>query len=189
LVSAQRQQLKLNLKDATFGLQADASHADNKIELPQLLLSAGDARLNAKGELDLKTPRTFTAEGELQHFDPSRFAKVPAAQINASFKTAGRLDPRPVLDGSFTLKDSRVADQPLSGQGSLVIDWPRIPKADIQLVTRDNHLSAKGAFGQPGDTLNIDIDAPNLPPMGLKAASRAIWRSPGRLNNPKSAVN
>ena len=184
-LSAQHQQLKLNLKDATFGLQADARHADNKIELPQLQLSAGDARLTAKGQLDLKTPRTFTAEGELQHFDPSRFAKIPAAHINASFKTAGRLDPRPVLDGNFTLKDSRVADQPLSGQGSLVIDWPRIPKADIQLVTRDNHLSAKGAFGQPGDTLNIDIDAPQLAPYGLEGSLKGHLALTGSAQQPK----
>jgi translocation and assembly module TamB len=59
-------------------------------------------------------PRAFTAEGELQRFDPSRFAKVPAAQINASFKAGGRLDPRAVVDASFTLKDSRVANQPLT---------------------------------------------------------------------------
>ena len=71
---------------------------DQRIDLPQLQLSAGDARLSAKAELNLKTPRAFTAEGELQRFDPSRFAKVPAAQINANFKADGRLDPRAVVN-------------------------------------------------------------------------------------------
>ena len=51
--------------------------------------------------LELKTPRSFTADGELQGFDPSRFAQVPAALINASFKATGRLDPQAIVDGSW----------------------------------------------------------------------------------------
>jgi translocation and assembly module TamB len=168
LIAADRQQLKLDLKDASYSLLAEATHLNERIDLPQLQISAGDARLQTKAEIDLKKPRTFTAEGELQRFDPSRFAKLPAAQLNASFKASGRLDPHPLVDGSFMLKDSRLAGQPLSGQGSLAIDWPRIPRADIQLVSGANHLSAKGAFGQPGDRLSIDLDAPQLAPYGLE---------------------
>jgi len=173
LVAADRQQLKLELKDATFALLAEASHANERIDLPLLQLSAGDARLRAKAELDLKQPRSFTAEGELQRFDPSRFAKLPAAQLNASFKAGGRLAPRPVIDASFTLKDSRLAGQPLSGQGSLAIDWPRIPRADIVLVTGANRLSAQGAFGRPGDRLSIEVDAQQLAPYGLEGGLSA----------------
>lgn len=187
LLGADRQQLKLDLKDATFALLADASHADNRIDLPQLQLSAGNARLSAKAELDLKTPRAFTAEGELQRFDPSRFAKVPAAQINASFKAGGRLDPRAVVDASFTLKDSRVANQPLNGQGKLSIDWPRIPGIDIQLVSGTNHLIAKGAFGQPGDTVVVDLDAQQLAAYGLDGGITGRFDLTGSAQQPKIA--
>ncbi|MGB4063301.1 MAG: translocation/assembly module TamB domain-containing protein [Azonexus sp.] len=187
LVGADRQQLKLNLKDATFTLLAEASHADQRIDLPQLQVSAGDARLSAKAELNLKTPRAFTAEGELQRFDPSRFAKLPAAQINASFKADGRLDPRAVVDASFTLKDSRVAGQPLNGQGKLAIDWPRIPGIDIQLISGANHLSAKGAFGQPGDTVIVDLDAQQLAPYGLDGGITGRFDLSGSAQNPKIA--
>lgn len=187
LVGAERQQLKLDLKDATFALLTEASHAEQRIELSQLQLSAGDARLSAKAELDLKTPRTFTAEGELQRFDPSRFAKVPAAQINASFKADGRLDPRAVVDASFTLKDSRVAGQPLNGQGKLNIDWPRIPGIDIQLVSGANHLTAKGAFGQPGDTVVVELDAQQLAAYGLDGGITGRFDLTGAAQNPKIA--
>lgn len=187
LLGADHQQLKLDLKDATFTLLAEASHADQRIELPQLQLSAGDARLSAKAELDLKTPRAFTAEGELQRFDPSRFAKVPAAQINASFKADGRLDPRAVVDASFTLKDSRVANQPLSGHGKLAIAWPRIPGIDIQLASGANHLSAKGSFGQPGDTVVVDLDARQLAPYGLDGGITGRFDLTGSAQQPKFA--
>ena len=187
LVGAERQQLKLNLKDATFTLLAEASHADQRIDLPQLQLSAGDARLSAKAELNLKTPRAFTAEGELQRFDPSRFAKVPTAQINANFKASGRLDPRAVVDASFTLNDSRVAGQPLNGQGKLNIDWPRIPGIDIQLVSGANHLTAKGAFGQPGDTVVVDLDAQQLAPYGLDGGITGRLDLTGSAQQPKIA--
>ncbi|WP_310491701.1 translocation/assembly module TamB domain-containing protein [Dechloromonas sp.] len=187
LLGADRQQLKLNLKDATYALLAEASHADQRIDLPQLQLSAGDARLSAKGELDLKTPRAFTAEGELQRFDPSRFAKVPAAQINANFKAGGRLDPRAVVDASFALKDSRVANQPLSGQGKLAIAWPRIPGIDIQLVSGANHLTAKGAFGQPGDTVVVDLDAQQLAPYGFDGGITGRLDLTGSAQQPKFA--
>ena len=187
LVGTDRQQLKLDLKDATFALLAEASHSGERIDLPQLQLSAGDARLIAKAELDLKTPRTFMAEGELQRFDPSRFAKVPAAQINASFKADGRLDPRAVVDASFSLKDSRVANQPLSGQGKLSIAWPRIPGIDIQLVSGANHLTAKGAFGQPGDTVVVDLDAQQLAPYGLDGGITGRFDLSGSAQQPKFA--
>lgn len=185
LVGADRQQLKLNLKDATFALLAEASHRGDRIDLPQLQLAAGDARLSAKAELDLKTPRSFTAEGELQRFDPSRFAKVPAAQINASFKADGHLDPRAVVDASFTLKDSRVANQPLSGQGRLAIAWPRLPGIAIELVAGANRLSAKGAFGQPGDTVVVDLDARQLAPYGLDGGITGRFDLTGSVRQPK----
>ncbi|NTV69890.1 MAG: hypothetical protein HGA71_07065 [Azonexaceae bacterium] len=187
LLGADRQQFKLDLKDATFALLAEASHADQRIDLPQLQLSAGDARLSAKGKLDLKAPRAFTAEGELQRFDPSRFAKVPAAQINASFKADGRLDPRAVVDASFTLKDSRVANQPLSGQGKVAIVWPHISGIDIQLVSGANHLSAKGAFGQPGDTVVVNLDAQQLAPYGLDGGITGRFDLTGSAQQPKFA--
>lgn len=187
LAGAERQQVKLDLKDATFALLAEAEHSADRIDLPKLLLSAGDARLSAHGELALKTPRAFTAEGELQRFDPSRFAKVPVAQLNASFKAAGRLDPDAVIDASFSLKDSHIANQPLSGQGKVAVAWPRIPVIDIELVSSGNHLSAKGAFGQPGDAVVVDLDARQLAAYGLDGGITGRLDVSGSAQQPKIA--
>ncbi|MBS1160238.1 MAG: hypothetical protein H6R15_2657 [Proteobacteria bacterium] len=167
-LGANRQSLKLALKDNNFSLQAEASQATGRITLPRLELAAGPAKLTARGDLALGKEMAFSATGELSHFDPSRFARVAAAQINATFSAQGKLAPQPLIDGQFALTDSRWAGQPVSGQGRLKIAWPHIPLADIQLLAGANRLTARGAFGRPGDTLAVDLDAPQLAPYGLE---------------------
>lgn len=188
-LSANRQAVKIDLQDKTFKLQAEASQSNEQVELTQLQLAAGDARLNAHGKLDLKSPRQFAADGELQRFDPSRFAKLPAAQINASFKAAGRLMPEATVDASFALTDSRLAGQPLAGQGQVSIAWPHIPQVDVELAAGANRLRARGAFGQPGDTLNIAIDAPQLAPYGLEGGLTGKFEVTGGSRQPHFAGN
>lgn len=187
-IAANRQTIKLDLKDPQFALLAEASHAGEQLSFPRLDLRAGTARLAGSGELALDKAKTFSAKGELSRFDPSRFAKVPAAQINASLNAQGRLSPRPVIDGDFTLSNSRVAEQPLTGHGKLRIDWPRIPLADIQLALGPNVLNAHGAFGRPGDTLAIDIDAKNLAPYGVEGGISGRLDLTGSLQQPQVAA-
>lgn len=187
ILGASRQQLQVDLKDASFALLAEANHADGRMELSQLKLSAGAARLQARAGLALASPRSFTAEGELQGFDPSRFAQVPAAQINANFKATGRLDPQAIVDASFTLKDSRLAGQPLSGEGVVAIAWPRIPRLDLQLASGANLLSARGAFGQPGDRLAVELDARQLAAYGLEGGITGHFDLSGPAQNPTIA--
>ena len=186
-IGSDRQQLTLRLSDSRFVLAAEASHSNEKISVQQLELSAGDAVLRASGELETGAQMAFSASGELVRFDPSRFARVPAAALNGTVAAKGRLQPRPVVEAQFQLRDSRLAGQPLSGRGELVIDWPRIPRADIQLVAGPNRLTARGAFGQAGDSLAIDIDAPALAPYGAEGSLNARLRLGGTLALPTLA--
>ena len=184
-LAGDRQSLRLDLRDATFSLLAEASLAEQHLRLPTLQLAAGNARLEAQGELDLATPRAFSAEGELQHFDPSRFGRLPAGQINARLKASGRLAPQPLVDAAFTLQDSRLAGQALSGRGQLNIAWPRIPQADIELAAGGNRLSVKGAYGQPGDVIRFDLDAPQLAAIGLDGGVQGHGELAGATNAPR----
>jgi translocation and assembly module TamB len=195
-LAGDRQDVRIDLRDATFSLLAEASLAGQRLRLPKLQLAAGTARLLAQGELDLNGPREFTAEGELQHFDPSRFGRLPPAHINARLKASGHLAPQPVVDASFALHDSRVSGQAVSGQGQLAIAWPRIPRADIELAAGNNRLTAHGAYGQAGDLLKLDLDAPQLAPFGLDGGVQGHWELggtpqarawPARCRQPGSA--
>lgn len=183
-LDANQQSLKLDLQDRTFSLQAEASQAAGRLSLPRLELAFGRARLSVSGELALDEKMAFSAQGELNHFDPSRFAKFAAAEINARFTASGQLSPRPLIDGHFELKDSLWAGQPLAGQGRLKVDWPQVPLADIQLRAGPNRLLAKGAFGRPGDSLTIDIDAPKLAPYGLTGGLNGHFEVNGGSQRP-----
>lgn len=187
-LGADRQDLELDLQDPTFRLQAVANHAAGVLTLPRLELSAGPARLAAHGELALNDEMRFAAAGELNRFDPSRFAKVTPARINASLKSEGKLAPRPVFSASFELKDSQLAGQPLSGRGRLSIDWPRIPQADIELLAGPNRLHASGAFGRPGDRLAVDLEAPQLSPYGLEGGLSGRLDLAGTAQQPQLAA-
>ena len=187
-VGGDRQNLNVDLSGAGFRLRAEAMHAEGRVTLPQLRLESGDARLTAHGEIKLDGERRFTAEGELQRFDPSRFGKLPAAQINARLKAEGRLAPHPVADASFVLQDSRLAGQPLNGEGRLAVDWPRIPRLDIRLAAGANRLTAQGAFGQAGDRLTVDVVAPQLAPYGLEGGLDSHLELSGQAQSPRLAV-
>lgn len=184
-LAGERQSLRLDLRDATFSLLAEAEHAGQKLQVPRLRLAAGEARLEAKCELDLGAQRTFSAEGELQGFDPSRFARLPAGRLNARLTASGRLAPQPVVDAAFTLQDSQLAGQALSGQGQLNIAWPRIPKADIELAAGGNRLSIQGAFGLPGDRIRFAIDAPRLAALGLEGDLHGQGEVAGAAQQPQ----
>ena len=196
-LGADRQALKLDLKDKTFSLAADLSHADHRLDLARLQLAAGDASLSAKGHLELAAPRRFAAEGELQRFNPARFAELPAfglnsglnpghtTRLNARFQAAGQLAPRPVVEASLTVHDSQLAGQPIAGRGQIAVDWPRIPRADLNLTSGPNRLDTRGAFGGPGDTLSLAIDAPQLAPYGLEGGLAGRFQLSGGSDKPR----
>jgi translocation and assembly module TamB len=188
-LSANHQAVKLALQDARFRLKAEVSHTGGKLSLPMLEVAADQALLSARGELALDEDKAFTAEGLLSRFDPSRFAKVPAASINARFKTTGKLAPRPIIDASFALQESLLAGHAFTGQGSLRVDWPHIPQADIALHAGPNHLTARGAFGRPGDALAIDIDAPQLASYGLEGGISGRLDLGGSVQKPQLTAN
>ena len=182
-VGSASQQLDFRLADQRFTLAAEAGHKNGKVSLKRLELSAGDAVLRASGELATGEEMAFSASGELARFDPSRFARVPTAALNGTLAASGRLQPRPVVEAQFTLRDSRLAGQPLAGRGELVIDWPRIPRADVQLAAGPNRLTASGAFGRPGDSLRVDIAAPELGPYGLDGGLAGTLQLAGTPEN------
>ena len=83
-IGSNLQKLALRLSDSRFVLAAEASHSNEKISVQHLELSAGDAVLRASGELETGVQMAFAASGELARFDPSRFARVPAAALNGT---------------------------------------------------------------------------------------------------------
>ncbi len=168
VLSLNRQQLKLDVQDPRFRLASDVSIAYPDVALENLTLSRGSASLSASGKVALAGARAFALTGRLEKFDPAAFANVPAALLNAELSAAGSLGDQPNAGLQFTLGESRYAGQPLSGAGKFRYTDGVVPEIDIHLLAAGNRLDAAGAWGRPGNTLNIRIDAPKLDPLGLQ---------------------
>ncbi|MDS4014514.1 MAG: translocation/assembly module TamB domain-containing protein [Candidatus Accumulibacter sp.] len=162
-----RQTLALDLHDARFAVAARIVADPAAVRVEGLRLSSGKAELRADGRLALHGERGFVARGSLRDFDPSRFAHLPAARLNATFAAEGRGAAPLALKLAFALRDSRLAGQTLAGNGILELAGQRLSQVAIELSAAGNRLAASGAFGAPGDRLNVVVAAPKLDPLGI----------------------
>ncbi|WP_153109333.1 translocation/assembly module TamB domain-containing protein [Propionivibrio limicola] len=167
VLGADRQRVALNLKDERFAVAVDAERAGSTITARRLELSSAEARLLASGVLETDERMAFSMKGELRRFDPSRFFRLPAAQLNARFDAQGRLAPGLVVDGRFELDESRYAGLPLAGRGRLNVAWPIVSHADVALSAGPSRLTVAGSFGHAQGKLTVQIDAPDLSLFGV----------------------
>lgn len=164
--SAQAQELRADLRDPRFSAKFEAKHAEDKIELRTARLESKGARLDFAGTLELAERRQFEARGKLVGFDPSLYADVPKAALNADFSANGVMQPELAASLEFDLHDSRFDGKPLRGRGSVSVTPRRLAQADVALDLAGNTLVANGAFGEPQDRLRFRIDAPRLGALG-----------------------
>ncbi len=166
------QTLSARLADPRFKLALTATRRGDAVELSRLDLSAGEAALTAAGGLSLAGDRAFHVTGRLKHFDPARYASVPAMSLNAELSAQGVI--RPDLRGTlrFELDDSRIQRHALAGTGRLELAPGRIERVELKLDLAGNRLDLDGAWGRSGDRLQLSLDAPQLAALGFGLAGR-----------------
>lgn len=184
------QAMTADLADARFELAFEARRTDDRLRVRRARLSAGGAELSVEGTLGLSEPNTFELAGRLKRFDPSAFVQVPAARLNAVLAAGGRLGARPEIDLEFRLEESRVLDQPLAGQGRVVLAQNRLAQAEVTLSAGQNRIRASGAYGAPGDRLAIEADLPRLAGFvsGLAGRVRASAELTGTPGEPTGSA-
>lgn len=159
------QHVVADLGEPRFSARFDARHVNGTIEVAAARLQSGAAQLDASGKLELARAQAFELRGRLQRFDPSLYASVPRAQLNADFGARGRLKPR-TMSLKFALLDSRLADARLAGRGEVELEPDRLVGSDVALDLAGNTLVARGGFGRAGDTLRLRVEAPRLASLG-----------------------
>ncbi|MDR2452579.1 MAG: translocation/assembly module TamB domain-containing protein [Candidatus Accumulibacter sp.] len=189
-LDAGRQSARLAWRDERWRLQADVEHAGGTLTVKALEIAAHDTLLTVSGRLELEGEQAFAATGKLRGFDPSRFARAPAARLDADFEAKGHLTPQPAVEGRFSLgESSRHAGLPLAGKGRLSLAWPRIHGVDAELSAGPNRVRATGGFGRDGDRLSLDIDAPRLAPFGIDGQLRGRVDLTGSPQRPSLALD
>lgn len=187
-LGAGRQQVKADLRDARFVLAGELRIDAQTVVVDRLLLAAGEAQLIADARFDRREGGALHARAELRHFDPSRFAKLPTAQINADFALDGHREPQLALAGRFALRDSRIGRETLVGHGQIDVVGRRLRKADVDLQVAGNRLSVQGALGEPGDRLALSIAAPRLEALGIAGDLDGRLLLEGRVEAPQLAA-
>jgi translocation and assembly module TamB len=164
-----------------------ARQQQDMLNVDSLLAQAGTARLSARGKLSLSRPNRFSAQAELLRFDPAAFGDFPAANINGNFTADGQLRPTWEVALAYRLANGTFRGQPLSGQGRLTLLANRVKEASARLILGRNRVELSGAFGLPGDAMNVDVDAQALQAVGPEWAGNArlsgrvdgTWSQPG----------
>lgn len=163
------QQGVIRLRDEALQLNMDVAleHTSSSIAIKKLDLVRGDSSLSGHGTLQLDESQPFTFEGLLKQFDVSAFADVPPSNLNAKFNLEGQLTPQPAASMDFRIDHSHFANQPVAGQGTLVLLQSKRVKSDARLQMGDNQLEIKGALGNPQDHLSVVVAAPQLTQIGF----------------------
>ena len=177
--------LELALRDNNLTIESRLQRRDARLELERLLLDARGASLALQGQMDEKKG-DFALTGRFDRFDPSRFMRAPAGSLNGDLRAGGRIAAAsaPQLTLDFSLRDSRLANAPASGGGHVDLAGRHLRKADLSLMFGANRARLAGAFGQAGEKLRLDIEAPALAPYGIEGDLEAHLEAGGRLDAP-----
>lgn len=177
--------LELALRDNNLAIETRLQRRNAQLQLERLLLDARGANLTLQGQMDEKRG-DFTLAGRFDRFDPAQFMRAPAGSLNGDLRASGRITPSaaPQFTLDFALRDSRLANAPASGRGHVDLAGRHLRKADLSLLFGANRARLAGAFGQAGEKLRLDIEAPALAPYGIEGDLAAHLEAGGRLDAP-----
>ncbi|MGK5076942.1 translocation/assembly module TamB domain-containing protein [Janthinobacterium sp. HLX7-2] len=160
------QTLRAKLGEAKLRLDVEATLADSLVQLRKATLQAGKSNLNATGQISLKDTQEFKAVANASRLNPADFGAFPVAELNLDVRANGRMNapqaPQWLANADFTVRPSKLLDQPLSGKGKLTADAAHFSAIDVQLALGKNNLTAKGNFGGAGEKLHWNVDARQL---------------------------
>ena len=165
-VDAGAQRVKARLREPRFQASFDAAHSGGTLTVDAARIEAKGAVLTAAGQMALGGDRAFDFRGQLVRFDPSLYAELPKARLNADVAASGRLLPGLRLAAEFSLRESMLDGQRLDGRGRVEVSPGRLEQGDVALDFGGNRLTAQGSFGRPGDRLAVSLAAPRLGVLG-----------------------
>lgn len=176
------------LPEATVSGRIDAD-GDETQQSASVDLAIDAARVEAQGELRFAGGEdgspVFDVTGAVASFNPAALhADAPQADLNLDFAADGTLADTPSLRLSWEFHPSTVEGRPLGGKGRIELDGEHLVDGDILIDVAGNLVSARGAWGRPGDAVAFEIDAGNLGALGYELAGRA--RADGTVSGSRT---
>lgn len=177
------------LKKNKLALSAHATLAEAALTIDRAELRAGGGTLNASGHLDLARRQSFSAQGKLRRFrlqEFGSFAQFPGLVLNGDFSLSGMRAPQLQADLAFRIADSRLAGQPLRGDGNAQLRADKIIVPNLLLIAGANRLSMQGELSERNARLTFALAAPKLEQLGpgFGGAIDASGNARGSLKAP-----
>lgn len=178
-------QLKQRVELSAHGLLADT-----ELRLDRAQLQAGDGRIDASAQIALSGRQEFNAQGKISRFrleELGAFPDAPQLLLNGEFTLSGARQPQ--LEGalSFRISDSKLAGQPLVGNGEVQLRGETLQVPDFLLASGDNRLNIVGLLSQGDAQLRFSLQAPQLAQLGSQfgGALNADGTVRGTLRQPR----
>lgn len=157
------------LKKHRLTLDAHATVADNAINVDKMALRAGGSAADISARIALDGNQAFDAKGTIRGFDLrdlGDFAQMPTLQLNGEFAASGTRQPAMQADASFHIADSKLAGNPLSGEGRMQLRGETLDVPALALRAGDNRFNAQGRLAQSDARIAFHLDAPKLEQLG-----------------------
>jgi translocation and assembly module TamB len=182
------QTLTAQLVQAGMRLDADATLANNLLQVQKASIVAGSSSVRLTANASLAGTREFKVNASAVKFNPASFGDYPGADINADINANGVLSPAWKVGASFALRPSRVFDQPLSGNGKFSADASHVSGVEAQLALGANTAELRGGFGLPGEKLVWRMDGKQLGAVrkDLYGSVLANGVVTGSIDNPRT---
>jgi len=189
LIDAKRQWARGSLTQEGIGLTAQVLRIGDAFEVQELSALADGGEVRGTGTIRLSGAMSFAANLAVKRFDPAAIGDYPAGSLSGSVVARGRLEPRDI-DLEWRLGDSVLYGHTFQSEGTARIAGQRVTQAEGDLRLGANRLTARGAYGRPGDELAVALDAPRLEEFAPVAGSlRARGTLSGSLENPRVALS
>jgi translocation and assembly module TamB len=166
--SPQLPALAVKLASGKLAVESRVALADKprRVLLDDLLLRTGLGRFQGKGQYGIDD-KALGFDGRFVSFDPGMLdPRLPRGNVNGQLLASARLAGQPQGDVSLKFAPSQLGGAALAGQLAMKWQARRVSAVAADLSLGRNRLQAQGAYGQPGDTLKLQLAAPDLSPLG-----------------------
>lgn len=148
-------------------------YTDTKNQQRTLLLKNGKilpqngGEMLVSGSYELFQNQKITAKINSKQFNPAKlYPDFPDGSVNGEI-TLDALAALQQYRANIQFSPSQLSGASLSGSGKIVYENGHLSQADNNIILGANTLRSKGAFGKKGDTLALDINAPELNRFGF----------------------
>ena len=186
VLAGERQFARGTLTQEGLGFTAEVVRTGDRIQIQELRALIERGEVAGTGEIRLGEAMRFTARLAATDFNPAALGDYPAGALNGWLVAQGELKE---FDAQWRFERSTLYEHEFESEGSARVAGLRVTQADAEVRQGENRLSAKGAFGRPGDELAVTLEAPRLEQFGPASGRvRAKGTLSGTLDNPRARI-